>query len=129
MAQHNCEGLEPTDTPSMVSTFTKACSGHGLNQTCAHNPLSSQVSQDKSSNSMVSPCPNSGGHLLKEYVGDIREDDYQVTWFKFISSMSSKTGIPGPSIPGPTPVHVAYSPLASMNPQLTINVHDGYPPS
>ena len=43
--------------------------------------------------------------------------------------MSSKTGITGPSIPWPTPVHVAYLPLASMKHQWTINLHDEYCPS
>ena len=117
MVQNNCEDLKTTDTPSTLQTFTKAHSGHALNPVCAHNPLSSQVSQDKSYNSMFSPCPNSGEHLLKESAVDIREEDYPVNWFKFISSMSSKTGMTGPSIPGPTPVHVTYSPLASMNHQ------------
>ena len=60
MAQHNCEDLKPTDTPSTVLTFTKASNGHILNQICADNPCSHQVSQDKSTNSMVSPYPNSG---------------------------------------------------------------------
>ena len=41
--------------------------------------------------------------------------------------MSSTTSMNEPSIPGPIPVHVAYSPLASMNPQWPINLHDGYP--
>ena len=45
------------------------------------------------------------------------EEDYPVNWFKFI-----------PSIPGHTPVHLAYSTLASMNHQWTVNLHDGYCP-
>ena len=76
---------------------------------------------------MVSPCPNSGEHLLKESAGDISEKDYAVHWLKFIFSMSSKTGITGLSIPRATPVHMAYSPLASMNSQWIIHLNDGYP--
>ena len=129
MAQHNCEDLKHTDTPSTVPSFTQGYSGHALNPICADNPFSSQVSQDKPSNSMVSPYPSSWEHVLEESGGDIKEEDYPVIWFKFISLMSSKTVITGPSIPESTPVHVAYSPLASMNQQWTINLHDGYPPS
>ena len=96
MAQHNCEDLSPTDTPSTVPTFTKASSGYELNPTCAHNLFSSQVIQDKSYNSMVSLCVNFWEHLLKKSGGDTSEDNYPVNWFKFISSMSSKTVITGP---------------------------------
>ena len=127
MAQHNCEDLNPTDTPSTVPTFTKPSSDHALNPIRAHNPFPIQVSHNKSSNSMVFPCPNSGEHLLKKSTEDIREENYPVNWFKFISSFSSKTVITGPSITEPTPVHVPYSPLASMNHQWTIDLHDGYP--
>ena len=52
----------------------KAYSDHALTQICAHDPFSSQVSQDKSSNSMVSPCPNFGEHLLKESTGHMRAE-------------------------------------------------------
>ena len=72
MAQHIYEDMKPTDTPSTVPTFTKAYSGHALYPMCAHNPCSNQVSQDKSSSSMVSPCPSSGEYLLKESAGDIK---------------------------------------------------------
>ena len=41
MAQHNCEDLKPTDTPSKVPTCTKASSGHALNPICGHNPFPS----------------------------------------------------------------------------------------
>ena len=127
MAKHNCEDLKPTDAPSMVPTFTKASSDCALNQICAQNLFSSQVSQDTSSTSMVSPCPNSGEHLLMESAGETREEDYAVNWLKFVSSMSSKTVMTGSSITEPTPAHVVYSPLASMNHQWTINLCDGYP--
>ena len=99
-----------------------------MNLICAHHPFSSQDSQDKSSNSIVSPCPNSVENWLKKSAGGIREEDYPVHWFKFISSMSSNTGKTGLSIPEPTHVHVVYSALASMNHQWTINLHDGYLP-
>ena len=115
MAQHICEDLMPIYTHSTVPTFTKALSDHGLHQICAPNPFPSQVSQEKSSNSMVSLSPNSGEHLLKESAGDTREEDYPVSWFKLISSMCPKTVIIAPLITEPTPVHVAYTTLASMS--------------
>ena len=65
---------------------------------------------------------------MKESAGDTSEEDYPVNLFKFISSITSKTTITGLSITEPTPVHVAYSTLASMNHQWTINLHDGYAP-
>ena len=68
MAQHSCEDLNLTDTPITVPILTKAYSGHALSLICAHNPFASQVYHDKSSNSIVSPCLNSGDHLLKEAV-------------------------------------------------------------
>ena len=46
-------------------------------------------------------------------------------WFKFIYP-SSKPTMTETSIL--TPIHVAYSPIAFMNHQWTINLHDGYPP-
>ena len=49
---------------------------------------------------------------------------FPVKWFKFIYP-SSKPRMIKTSIH--TPVHVAYSPIAPMNHQWTINLHDGYP--
>ena len=90
-AQHNYEDLKPTDNPFTVPTFTKADNGHMLNPLCGHNPLTSQVDPHKCLNSLVSPYPHSGDHLLKESVEDIRVKYHPVNWLKFISSMSSKT--------------------------------------
>ena len=115
MAQHNYDDLEPTDNASTDPTFTKADNGHELNPVCAHNPFASQVDPNKCFNSLVSPWPHSGEHFLKLSADDIRAKDYPVNWFKFISSTHSKTSITESSIPGPTPVHVAYSPLTSKN--------------
>ena len=70
-----------------------------------------------------------GSTYSKHLLEDIRAKDYPVNWFKFISSTHSKTSMTEPPIPEPIPVHVAYSPLASMNHQWTINLHDGYPPA
>ena len=53
---------------------------------------------------------------------------YPVNWLKFIFSMQSQTGMTEPSTPRPIPIHVAYSPLASMNHHWTINLHDLSPP-
>ena len=52
------------------------------------------------------------------------DQDFPVKWFKFIH-LSSKPRLT--ETPVQKPVHVAYSPNASMNYQWTINLHDGYP--
>ena len=88
MAQHSCENLKPTDTPSTFSTFTQTSSDHTSNQMCAHNlmetqcnqsqyvtflqqicahnPSASQVSQANLSNSLTSQYPpDPGEHVLK----------------------------------------------------------------
>ena len=127
MAQQNCKDLKPTDTLCEVPTFTKASCDHALDSRCAHNLFSIQVSQETSSNSLVVTCPNSGEHLLQEPARDLREKDCPVHWYKLIAPMIPKNMTTGSSVPEPTPVHVAYSPLASMNHQWTINVHDEYP--
>ena len=46
-------------------------------------------------------------------------------WFKFIYPSSKPKMTETSTL---TPVHVAYSPIAFMNHQWTINLHDGYPP-
>ena len=52
------------------------------------------------------------------------EQDFPVKWFQFIhpSPNSRMT-----ETPVQKPVHVTYSPIASMNYNWTINLHDGYP--
>ena len=96
-----------------------------LNKICAHNPSASQDNQAKLSNSLASPCPpDPGEYVLKKSAADLGEQDFPVKWFKFIYP-SSKLRMTETSIC--TPIHVAYSPLASMNHQWTINLHDGYP--
>ena len=52
------------------------------------------------------------------------EQDFPVKWFKFIYP-SSKPTMTETSVH--KLVHVAYSPIASMNHQWTINLHNGYP--
>ena len=148
MAQHNCEDLIPTDTLSTVPTTFQAFSDHtfnlrcahnlmetqcnqpqsltSLNKICAHNPSASQNSQVKLSNSLVSPYPpDLGEHVLKRSATETGEQNFPVKWFKFICP-SSKPRMN--ETPVQKPVHVAYSPIASLNYQWTINLHDGYPP-
>ena len=147
MAQHNCEDLKPTDTPSTVPTTLQAFSDHSFNpkcahnlmatqcnqsqylplmkQSCTHNPSASQVSQTNLSNSLASPYPpDLGEHVLKRSPTEVGEQA-PVKWFKFIHPS------PKPRMtetPVQKPVHVAYSPIASMNYLWTINLHHGYPP-
>ena len=147
MAQHNCEDLKPTDTPSAVPTTLQASSDHTFNpkcahnlmttqcnqsqhlalmkQICAHNPSSSQVSQTNPSNSLASPYPpDPGEHVLKRFATEVGEQDFPVKWFKFIhpSPKPRMTETPVHKL-----VHVAYSPITSMSYQWTINLHDEYP--
>ena len=133
MAQHNCADLNPTDTPSTVPACIQASSNHTLNPICACNPMATQcnqshyltllnkicahnlsISQDnqaKLSNSLTSPCPpDSGESILKKSAADLGEQDFSVKWFKLICP-SSKPRMTETSTC--TPVHVAYSPLAS----------------
>ena len=101
MAQHNCEDLKPTDTPSTFSTFTQASSDHTSIQICAHdpittqcnqshyltllkqifahNPSASQVSQANLSNPLTSQYPpDPGEHVLKKSATEIGEQDFPV---------------------------------------------------
>ena len=94
MAQHKCEDLKLTDTPSTFSTFTQASSDHTSNQICAHNsmatqcnqsqyptllkqicahnPSTNQVSQANLSNSLTSQFPpDPGEHVLRKSATEI----------------------------------------------------------
>ena len=147
-APPNSEDRDPTDTPSAVPTTFQASSDHTsspkcahdpmetqcnqsqyitlMKQNCAHNPSASQVSQTSLSNSLVSPYPpDPGEHVLKRSATATGKQDFPVKWFKFIHPN------PKPRMtetPVQKPVHMAYSPIASMNYKWTISLHDGYPP-
>ena len=148
MAQHNFEALDPTNDPSTVQTALQASSDHtfnpkcahnlmasqcnqyqystSLNQICAHNPSASQNKQVSLSNSLASLYPpDHVEHVLKRSATEVSKQDFPVKWFKFIHPS------PRPRMtetPIEKPVHVAYSPIASMNYQWTINLHNRYPP-
>ena len=96
-----------------------------MKQNCAHNPSASQVSQTILSNSLAfSYPPDPGEHVLKRSATATGQQDFPVKWFKFIHPS------PKPRMsetPVQKPVHVAYSPIASLNYQWTINLHVGYP--
>ena len=47
MAQHNYEGLNPTDTPSAVPTTIQASNDHPFNPWCAHNTLATQCNRSQ----------------------------------------------------------------------------------
>ena len=147
MAPPNSENLDPTDTPSAVPTGHQASCDHTfnpkyahnlmetqcnqpqylipLNKICAHIPSASQNNQVSLSNSLACPySPDPGEHVLKRSAKATGEQDFPVKWFMFI--------LPNPKprmteTPVQKPVHVAYSPIASMNYQWTINLHDRYP--
>ena len=86
--QHNCDGLDPTDTPSTVPTALQAPSDDTYNpkcthslmetqcnhsqypilmkQNCNHNPSTSQVSKSYRPNPVTFPYPpDSGEHVLE----------------------------------------------------------------
>ena len=88
LAQHNCEDLDPTDTPSEVPIALQAPSNDTYNPKCAHNPMEtqcnkslyptlmkhncthnpsvSQVSQNNHSNPVAFPYPpDPGEHVLE----------------------------------------------------------------
>ena len=93
-----------------------------MKQICAYNPPLSQASQI---NHLTSPYPlDPWEHVLKRSATSTGEQDHPVKWFKFIHQISKPRMT---KTPVQDPVHVAYSPIASMNYQWTINLHDGYP--
>ena len=47
LAHHNCEDLDPTDTPSAVPTALQAPSDDTYNPMCAHNPMEAQCNQSQ----------------------------------------------------------------------------------
>ena len=90
-----------------------------------HIPSASQASQTNLSNSLLSQyLPDPGKHVLKRSATPTGEQDFPVQWLKFIHPS------PKPRMTKTTfqiAVHVAYSPIASMNYKCTINLH-GLPP-
>ena len=84
-----------------------------LNKICAHIPSESQNTQVCLSNSLASPYPpHPGDHVLERSAAEIGRQDFPVKLSKFIH--------PSPKLrmnetPVQKLVHVAYSPIASMN--------------
>ena len=91
LVHHNCEELDPTDTPSAVPTALQAPINDTYNPKCAHNPMEtqcnqsqypilmkhtcthnppvSQVSQNNHSNPVAFPYPpDPGDHVLERSV-------------------------------------------------------------
>ena len=146
MAQHYYEDKDLTDDPIAVPTTSQTSCGHTLKPKCAHNPMvtqcnqyqyltlmkkscvhspsASQASQTNLSNSLVSQYPpDYGEHVLKRSATSTGEQDIPVQWFKFIHPS------PKPRMTKTTfqiVVHVACSPIASMNYKWTINLPNGY---
>ena len=128
---------QPLSIPPVITSSIQMCSQPDgnpvqptpypipLNKICAHIQSASQRNQVSLSNSLASPYPpGPGEHVLKRSATATGEQDFPVNWFKFIHPS------PKPRMtetPIQKPVNVAYSPIASMNYQWTINIHDGYP--
>ena len=56
LAHHNCEDLDPTDTPSAVPTALQAPRDDTYNPKCAHNPMETQCNQSQSHTLMKQNC-------------------------------------------------------------------------
>ena len=69
--------------------------------------------------------PDPGEHVLKKSATEIGEQEFPVKRFNFIYPSSNSRMTETSTL---TYVDVAYSPIAFMNHQWTINLHDGYPP-
>ena len=96
-----------------------------LNKICAHIPSASQNNQVSLSYSLAFPYPpEPGENVLKRSATATGKQDFPVKWFKFIHPSPKPRKL---KTPVQKPVHVAYSPIASMNYQWTINLNDTYP--
>ena len=90
-----------------------------------HIPSESHASQTNLSNSLASQYPPGPvKHVLKRSATSTGEQDILVQRFKFIQ-LSPKPRMT--KTPFHLAVHVAYSPISSMNYKWTIYLHDGYP--
>ena len=56
LAHHNCEDLDPTDTPIAVPATLQAPSDDTYNPKCAHNPMETQCNQSQSPTLMKQNC-------------------------------------------------------------------------
>ena len=71
LTHHNCDNLDPTDTPSAVPTALQAPSDDTyfpflMKQNCDHNPSTSQVSKSYHANPVPFPYPpDPGEHVLE----------------------------------------------------------------
>ena len=66
LTQHNCDDLDPTDTPSSVPTALQAPSDDTSNPNCTHNLSTSQVSKSYHANPVAFPYPpDPGEHVLE----------------------------------------------------------------
>ena len=71
LTHHNCDDLDPTDTPSAVPTALQTPSDDTyspflMKQNCAHNPSTSQVSKSYHANPVPFPYPpDPGEHVLE----------------------------------------------------------------
>ena len=60
LAHHNCEDLDPTDTPSAIPTTIQAP------KLCTHNPSTSQVKKSNHTNPVTLPYPPDPGEHVME---------------------------------------------------------------
>ena len=63
---HNCDYLDPTDTPSAVPAALQPPSDDTYNPNCTHSPSTSQVSKSYHPNPVTFPYPPDPGEILTD---------------------------------------------------------------
>ena len=109
MAQHNYEGLRPTDNPSAVPTTIQASNDHPFNPWCAHNLMATQCNQSQY------PNPNHNFALHNSW-----HNPTVKTWSPLILQVQyqslSKPPLITPSIPS---VLITLWQLSAINPSTS----------
>ena len=72
MAEHNCEDLKPTDTPSTVPTAVLATIDQNFNPRCAHIPMATQCDQSQYLNTNIS-------NALPQFMAQPNSEDLEHT--------------------------------------------------
>ena len=95
MAQHNCEDLNPTDTPSTVPTAFQASSNHTFNPKCAHDPVATQCNQSQYITLMKQICAHnrSASQVSRTNLSNYLASPYPPDpWEHVLTSSATATG-------------------------------------
>ena len=126
LAHHNCEDMDPTDTPSVVPTDLQAP------KHCTHNPSTSQVKKSNHTNPMTLPYPlDPGEHVMERSATPTdlverdkldpsslappkREMESSFSWaYLFKSPTSNTLGFGEPTLRKLTQVKLLFNPISS----------------